>query len=76
MDASLIGLGSTKACLHNYASSFLPQAKIATALNPFSIKRQVRGVSRPFTVKIAQVLSKCGLRKSTGCRRYGETEDI
>jgi anthranilate phosphoribosyltransferase len=48
---------------------------IATALNPFSIKRQVRGVSKPFTEKVAKVLSKCGYEKALVVLGYGKTED-
>ncbi len=47
---------------------------IATALNPFSLKRQVRGVSQPFTETIAQVLSKTGYEKALVVLGYGKTE--
>jgi anthranilate phosphoribosyltransferase len=49
---------------------------IATALNPFSIKRQVRGVSRPFTEKVAIVLRNCGYERSMVVLGYGRTEDV
>lgn len=48
---------------------------IATALNPFSIERQVRGVSKPFTKKVAKVLSKCGYKKALVVLGYGKTEE-
>jgi anthranilate phosphoribosyltransferase len=47
---------------------------IATALNPFSLKRQVRGVSEPFTELIADVLGKCGYERAFVVLGYGETE--
>ncbi|MGD6809345.1 MAG: anthranilate phosphoribosyltransferase [Candidatus Bathyarchaeia archaeon] len=47
---------------------------IATALNPFSLKRQVRGVSEPFTELIAEVLGKCGYEKAFVVLGYGKTE--
>ncbi|MGP8070330.1 MAG: hypothetical protein ACLP5V_10615 [Candidatus Bathyarchaeia archaeon] len=49
---------------------------IATALNPFSIRRQVRGVSKPFTEKVATVLSKCGYEKALVVLGHGKTEDV
>jgi len=49
---------------------------IATALNPFSIKRQVRGVSKPFTEKVATVLSKCGYEKALVVLGHGKTEEV
>jgi len=49
---------------------------IATGLNPFSIKRQVRGVSRPFTEKIARVLLSCNYEKALVVLGYGKTEDM
>ncbi|MGD6933771.1 MAG: anthranilate phosphoribosyltransferase [Candidatus Bathyarchaeia archaeon] len=47
---------------------------IATALNPFSLKRQVRGVSEPFTELIADVLGKSGYERAFVVLGYGETE--
>jgi anthranilate phosphoribosyltransferase len=47
---------------------------IATALNPFSLKRQVRGVSKPFTETIANVLLKSGYEKALVVLGYGENE--
>jgi len=49
---------------------------IATALNPFSIKRQVRGVSKPFTEKVAAVLHNCGYERALVVLGYGKTEDV
>ncbi len=47
---------------------------IATALNPFSLKRQVRGVSQPFTETIAEVLAKSGYEKAIVVLGYGKDE--
>ena len=49
---------------------------IATALNPFSIKRQVRGVSKPFTEKVATVLRNCGYERALVVLGHGKTEDV
>jgi anthranilate phosphoribosyltransferase len=49
---------------------------IATALNPFSIKRQVRGVSKPFTEKVATVLHNCGYERALVVLGHGRTKDI
>ena len=49
---------------------------IATALNPFSIKRQVRGVSRPFTEKVATVLRNCSYERAMVVLGHGRTEDV
>lgn len=48
---------------------------IATGLNPFSLKRQVRGVSQPFTQTIADVLAKSGYERALVVLGYGATED-
>ena len=48
---------------------------IATALNPFSLKRQVRGVSQPFTETIAEVLAKSGYEKALVVLGYGPGEE-
>jgi anthranilate phosphoribosyltransferase len=48
---------------------------IATALNPFSLKRQVRGVSGPNTELVAQVLGKCGYERAFVVLGYGENEE-
>ncbi len=47
---------------------------IATALNPFSLKRQVRGVSQPFTEIIAEVLAKSGYEKAMIVLGNGKTD--
>lgn len=49
---------------------------IATGLNPFSLKRQVRGVSQPFTQTIADVLAKSGYERALVVLGYGPTEDM
>src|SRR5208337_3948709 len=49
---------------------------IATALNPFSIKRQVRGVSKPFTEKVATVLRNCGYEKALVVLGHGRSEEV
>ena len=47
---------------------------IATALNPFSIKRQVRGVSKPFTEKVATVLRNCGYERALVVLGHGKSD--
>jgi anthranilate phosphoribosyltransferase len=49
---------------------------VATALNPFSIKRQVRGVSKPFTEKVAAVLRNCAYQRALVVLGYGKSEDV
>jgi anthranilate phosphoribosyltransferase len=49
---------------------------IATALNPFSLKRQVRGVSGSFTELTAKVLGACGYERAFVVLGYGGTENI
>jgi anthranilate phosphoribosyltransferase len=49
---------------------------IATALNPFSIKRQVRGVSKPFTEKVATVLRNSGYERALVVLGHGKSEDV
>ena len=49
---------------------------IATALNPFSIKRQVRGVSKPFTERVASVLQQCGYERALVVTGQGKTEAV
>ncbi|MCL1966079.1 MAG: hypothetical protein FWF62_02880, partial [Candidatus Bathyarchaeota archaeon] len=74
--SSLIKLGqkpSTKQFLHLLYSLRLV---IATALNPFSLKRQVRGVSKPFTELTTKVLGACGYERAFVVLGYGETESI
>jgi anthranilate phosphoribosyltransferase len=48
---------------------------IAAGLNPFSLKRQVRGVSQPFTETIAAVLAKSGYERALVVLGYGANED-
>ena len=74
--SSLIGLGSRP-----FAKQLLPflyslRLVIATALNPFSLKRQVRGVSEPFTELVASVLGACGYERAFVVLGYGETEAV
>jgi len=71
----LIELGSRKSTSTVMSFLYSLRLMIATALNPFSIKRQVRGVSKPFTETIAKVLSKCGYEKALVVLGYGETEE-
>jgi anthranilate phosphoribosyltransferase len=47
---------------------------IATGLNPFGLKRQVRGVSQPYTETIAKVLSKNGYERALVVLGYGADE--
>jgi anthranilate phosphoribosyltransferase len=49
---------------------------IAAGLNPFGLKRQVRGVSQPYTETIATVLSKNGYERVLVVLGYGANEDI
>lgn len=49
---------------------------IATALNPFSLKRQLRGTAIPQTKLIAEVFSKIGYEKALVPIGYGKNEDI
>lgn len=71
----LIELGSRKSTATVMPFLYSLRLMIATALNPFSIKRQVRGVSKPFTETIAKVLSNCGYEKALVVLGYGETEE-
>jgi anthranilate phosphoribosyltransferase len=49
---------------------------IATSLNPFSTKRQVRGISTPQTELIADVFSRIGYERALVPLGYGENESI
>ncbi|MDR1992353.1 MAG: hypothetical protein LBQ98_02470 [Nitrososphaerota archaeon] len=49
---------------------------IAAGLNPFGLKRQVRGVSQPYTETIASVLSKNGYERALVVLGYGTDETI
>jgi len=48
---------------------------IAAGLNPFGLKRQVRGVSQPYTETIATVLSKNGYERALVVLGYGTDEN-
>jgi anthranilate phosphoribosyltransferase len=71
----LIELGSRESTSAVMPLLYSLRLMIATALNPFSIKRQMRGVSKPFTETIAKVLSKSGYEKALVVLGYGETEE-
>lgn len=71
----LIELGSRESTSTIMPFLYSLRLMIATALNPFSIKRQVRGVSMPFTEMIAKVLSRCDYEKALVVLGYGETEE-
>ncbi|MCL2358391.1 hypothetical protein [Candidatus Bathycorpusculum sp.] len=49
---------------------------IAAGLNPFGLKRQVRGVSQPYTETIATVLSKNGYERALVVLGYGADENV
>jgi anthranilate phosphoribosyltransferase len=64
-----------------YAPIFFPvmgslRLMIATSLNPFSTKRQVRGISTPQTKLIADVFSRIGYERALVPLGYGENESI
>jgi anthranilate phosphoribosyltransferase len=69
--------------LRNYPSApiFFPlmgslRLMIATSLNPFSTKRQVRGISIPQTQLIAEVFSRIGYERALVPLGYGEDQNI
>jgi anthranilate phosphoribosyltransferase len=69
--------------LRNYPSApiFFPlmgslRLMIATSLNPFSTKRQVRGISIPQTQLVAEVFSRIGYERALVPLGYGENESI
>jgi anthranilate phosphoribosyltransferase len=72
----LIELGSRESITVIMPYLYSLRLMIATALNPFSIKRQVRGVSGPFTEKVARVLARCGYEKALVVLGYGNTEEV
>ncbi len=72
----LIQLGSEESIATLMPYLYSLRVMIATALNPFSVRRQVRGVSRPFTEKVARVLAKCGYEKALVVLGYGGTEEV
>ncbi|MEM3736895.1 MAG: hypothetical protein QXJ75_02215 [Candidatus Bathyarchaeia archaeon] len=49
---------------------------IATSLNPFSVKRQIRGISIPDTEMVARVLSIVGQERALVTIGYGRSEKI
>jgi anthranilate phosphoribosyltransferase len=73
---SLIKLGSEPSTKQLLPLLYSLRLVIATALNPFSLKRQVRGVSEPFTEIITKVLGACGYERAFVVLGYGETEKI
>jgi anthranilate phosphoribosyltransferase len=73
---SLIKLGAEPSTKQLLPLLYSLRLVIATALNPFSLKRQVRGVSEPFTEIITKVLGACGYERAFVVLGYGETEKI
>lgn len=71
----LIELGSKNQTAKVMPLLYSLRLTIASALNPFSLKRQVRGVSKPFTEIIAQVLARCNYERALVVLGYGENED-
>lgn len=49
---------------------------IATSLNPFSTKRQVRGISTPQTQLVAEVFSRVGYERALVPLGYGDDDSI
>jgi len=72
----LIQLGRKESVSAAMPLLFSLRLMIATALNPFSIKRQVRGVSKPFTDKVATVLRNCGYERALVVLGLGKTEAV
>ncbi len=72
----LIELGSKKPTSTVMPLLYSLRFAIATGLNPFSLKRQVRGVSKPINEKIAQVWQKLGYEKALAVTGYGKTEGV
>lgn len=72
----LIELGSKKPTSTVMPLLYSLRFAIATGLNPFSLKRQVRGVSKPINEKIAQVWLKLGYEKALAVTGYGKTEEV
>jgi anthranilate phosphoribosyltransferase len=73
---SLIELGHKESVSAVMPLLYSLRLMIATALNPFSIRRQVRGVSKPFTEKVATVLRNCGYERALVVLGHGKTEDV
>jgi anthranilate phosphoribosyltransferase len=74
--SSLIQLGSQNSTKQLLPLLYSLRLVIATALNPFSLKRQVRGVSEPFTELVSNVLGSCGYERAFVVLGYGQTENI
>lgn len=72
----LIELGHKESVSATMPLLYSLRLMIATALNPFSIRRQVRGVSKPFTEKVATVLRNCGYERALVVLGHGKTEDV
>ena len=72
----LIELGRRESVSTTMPLLYSLRLMIATALNPFSIKRQVRGVSKPFTEKVATVLRNCGYERALVVLGHGKSEDV
>ena len=72
----LIELGHRESVATTMPLLYSLRLMIATALNPFSIKRQVRGVSKPFTERVATVLRNCGYEKAMVVLGHGESEEV
>ena len=72
----LIEIGSKPVTKQLFPLLYSLRLVIATALNPFALKRQVRGVSEPFTDLVAKVLGSCGYERAFIVLGYGETEDV
>lgn len=74
--SSLIRLGSKSSTKQLLPLLYSLRLVIATSLNPFSLKRQVRGVSEPFTELVTKVLGTCGYTRAFVVLGYGKTENI
>lgn len=72
----LIELGRRESVATSMPLLYSLRLMIATALNPFSIKRQVRGVSKPFTEKVATVLRNCGYERALVVLGHGKSEEV
>jgi anthranilate phosphoribosyltransferase len=72
----LIELGRRESVATTMPLLYSLRLMIATALNPFSVKRQVRGVSKPFTEKVATVLRNCGYERALVVLGHGRSEEV
>ncbi len=70
----LIELGACESAAEVMPLLYSLRLMIATGLNPFSLRRQVRGVSQPFTETIAEVLAKSGYERALVVLGYGANE--